>query len=69
MIKITDKGYNLVYIEKTSGKKFLGKRITGVDIRLMDPETGESFHITRWHLGKNYRPDPANKKERQRRTA
>ena len=57
--------FNLVYYSKTTGAKFLVKRVTEHDFIIMDPATNICTDISRYFLRKDYRGDKCNKKPRE----
>jgi hypothetical protein len=62
--------YNLVYVRKLDGRKFLCKSVSKYDYRLIDTITGELIKdVTQYELRKLYRPskkvNKRNKKKRQ----
>lgn len=49
--------YNLIYIRKEDGRKFLGKMITKMHRKLIDSLSGKVLDVTEHELRKYYRPD------------
>lgn len=61
-----NKDFNLVFYHKETGKKYLGKRITKHDYRIMDPETKVKLPISRHALDKSFKADKENGKRQKK---
>lgn len=59
MIDLTD--YPLIYICKTTGKQFRGKKSCTTDTVLVDPETFEKERLTAWECRKRFRSGKKNR--------
>lgn len=63
------KTFNLIYVRKKDGRKFLVKNVTKYDYRVIDTVTGEVFNLSQYQLRTSYSPakkvNKVNKKKRR----
>jgi len=64
MIDLND--FNLIYLRKVDGVKFLVRHVTKYDSMIICSLTGIISRLTWYYLAKDYTPSKANKKNKKR---
>ena len=65
MVNVSD--FNLIYLRRIDGRKFLVKYATKIDMIFLDSVTGEILRLTQTYARRRYKPDKvANKINRKR---
>lgn len=64
MIDLSD--FNLIYLRKEDGRKFLVRHVTKYDSVIICAYTGIITRLTWYYLAKDYRPAQVNKLNKKR---
>jgi hypothetical protein len=58
--------FNLVYYHKETGKEYRVKKITRLNVRILDPETGAKLDLSKYALDKSFKADKDNGKRQKK---
>lgn len=65
MVNVSD--FNLIYIRRIDGRKFLVKYATKIDMIFLDSVTGEILRLTQTYARRRYKPDKVSNKINRKR--